>query len=222
MALAYGAQILVSSVTASLVDSVESVDLGEYRLRGLTRPERLHQVIAAGLPREVSVAKVWRSRCELIGAMPVRSQARRTRRATPSQDRRLNQSSGQEHRRLGQRADPHEGRRRSPRRPRPPGGSTSSRPPLPLIVTSPRRQSMSSRSRRATSEARHQIRDQDQQDHGVPPPPAHRAVAAGHQSSGLARRYGRGQGGAGPSLQRRDRCDQGNRDPAGDVQEPQE
>jgi predicted ATPase/class 3 adenylate cyclase len=52
MGLAHGGQILVSSLTAGLVESVETVDLGEHRLRGLSRPERLYQVVAAGLPRE--------------------------------------------------------------------------------------------------------------------------------------------------------------------------
>jgi predicted ATPase/class 3 adenylate cyclase len=52
MALAYGGQILLSRATVDLVPVVDTVDLGEYQLRGMTRPERLHQVVAAGLLRE--------------------------------------------------------------------------------------------------------------------------------------------------------------------------
>jgi class 3 adenylate cyclase len=52
MGLAHGGQILVSSVTAGLAEHVEGVDVGEHRLRGLTRPERLYQIVGPGLPRE--------------------------------------------------------------------------------------------------------------------------------------------------------------------------
>jgi predicted ATPase/class 3 adenylate cyclase len=52
MALAHGGQILLSRATADLVPEVDTVDLGEYQLRGLARPERLFQVLAAGLPIE--------------------------------------------------------------------------------------------------------------------------------------------------------------------------
>jgi predicted ATPase/class 3 adenylate cyclase len=52
MALAHGRQILLSAVTAGLVPEFETVELGGYQLRGLARPERVHQVVAAGLPRE--------------------------------------------------------------------------------------------------------------------------------------------------------------------------
>jgi class 3 adenylate cyclase len=52
MALAHGGQILMSRATADLVPELDNFDLGEYQLRGLARPERLYQVVAAGLPRE--------------------------------------------------------------------------------------------------------------------------------------------------------------------------
>jgi predicted ATPase/class 3 adenylate cyclase len=52
MALAHGGQILLSRATADLVPELDTVELGEYQLRGLTRPERLYQVVAAGLPRK--------------------------------------------------------------------------------------------------------------------------------------------------------------------------
>jgi predicted ATPase len=52
MALAHGGQILLSRAVADLVPEMDTLDLGEYQLRGLPRPERLYQVIAAGIPRE--------------------------------------------------------------------------------------------------------------------------------------------------------------------------
>jgi predicted ATPase len=52
MALAYGGQIVLSAATAALIQGFDTVDLGEYQLRGLSRPERLHQVIEAGLARD--------------------------------------------------------------------------------------------------------------------------------------------------------------------------
>jgi HPt (histidine-containing phosphotransfer) domain-containing protein len=50
---ANGGQVLVSESTRSLVgDGIALRDLGEYRLAGLDRPERLYQVVASGLPTE--------------------------------------------------------------------------------------------------------------------------------------------------------------------------
>jgi predicted ATPase/class 3 adenylate cyclase len=56
-ATAHGGQTLLSQVTAALVgDSVSSGvglrDLGEHRLADLQRPERVFQIVAAGLPAE--------------------------------------------------------------------------------------------------------------------------------------------------------------------------
>lgn len=56
MAAAHGGQILISESVRSLVgDRIDGQDLGvlelgEYLLRGLPRPERLYQVVAPGLP----------------------------------------------------------------------------------------------------------------------------------------------------------------------------
>jgi predicted ATPase len=55
MAAAHGGQILVSLATEelardSLDDDVRFVDLGEHRLRDLSRPERVFQMVAPGLP----------------------------------------------------------------------------------------------------------------------------------------------------------------------------
>jgi predicted ATPase/class 3 adenylate cyclase len=52
MALAHGGQILLSTATAVLAPGFETVDLGEYQLRGMARPERLHQVVKLGLARD--------------------------------------------------------------------------------------------------------------------------------------------------------------------------
>jgi hypothetical protein len=50
--LAHGGQILLSAVTAALVPEFETVELGEYQLRGLTRPERVQQLVKIGLERD--------------------------------------------------------------------------------------------------------------------------------------------------------------------------
>lgn len=54
MSIAYPGQALISAAVAALVEDnlpagVALVDLGEQRLKGLTRPERVYQVAAAGL-----------------------------------------------------------------------------------------------------------------------------------------------------------------------------
>jgi predicted ATPase len=49
MAAAHGGQIVVAASTAAIVDDVALIDLGEYRLRDLSQPQRLFQVKAAGL-----------------------------------------------------------------------------------------------------------------------------------------------------------------------------
>ena len=49
MGAGHGGQILVAASTAALVDGVELVDLGEYRLRDLSGATRLFQVRAEGL-----------------------------------------------------------------------------------------------------------------------------------------------------------------------------
>jgi predicted ATPase/class 3 adenylate cyclase len=50
MSAGHGGQILVSSVTAGLVDSYELVDLGEYRLKDLSATERLFQYGSGSFP----------------------------------------------------------------------------------------------------------------------------------------------------------------------------
>ena len=54
MGVAHGGQVVCSQATAdlardSLAEGIELVDLGEHRLRDLSRPERVFQVCAPGL-----------------------------------------------------------------------------------------------------------------------------------------------------------------------------
>src|SRR5262249_11365486 len=51
-AVAHGDQVLVSSATAAFVDPAQLLDLGEHRLKDLTRPQRLHQLLDDGLSVE--------------------------------------------------------------------------------------------------------------------------------------------------------------------------
>ena len=51
MAVGHGGQILVAQTTASLLDGVGLVDLGEHRLRDLSGAHRLFQVRADGLAK---------------------------------------------------------------------------------------------------------------------------------------------------------------------------
>ena len=54
---AHGGQVLLSKTTQELVrdelpDGVETLDLGQYRLKGVVRPQRLYQLTAAELPAD--------------------------------------------------------------------------------------------------------------------------------------------------------------------------
>jgi YVTN family beta-propeller protein len=56
-AAAHGGQVLLSGATRALVedelpDDVRIVDLGEFRLKDIDRPERLHQLVVEGLPAD--------------------------------------------------------------------------------------------------------------------------------------------------------------------------
>ena len=48
----HGGQIVVSDDLLHYLDGLPSRDLGEYRLAGLARPERIHQLLADDLPRD--------------------------------------------------------------------------------------------------------------------------------------------------------------------------
>ena len=48
----HGGQILLSSTTAAFASGYEMRDLGTHRLAGLQEPERIHQLVGDGLPRD--------------------------------------------------------------------------------------------------------------------------------------------------------------------------
>jgi DNA-binding NarL/FixJ family response regulator/class 3 adenylate cyclase len=48
----HGGQILISADTLAEVDGMPCRDLGEFRLQGLAKPERIHQLLADDLPRD--------------------------------------------------------------------------------------------------------------------------------------------------------------------------
>src|SRR6478752_2651549 len=52
MAAGHGGQILLAGSTAGLLDGVDLVDLGEYRLRGLAGRQHVFQVLAEGLRKD--------------------------------------------------------------------------------------------------------------------------------------------------------------------------
>ncbi len=48
----HGGEILLSSTTAAFATGFETRDLGAHQLAGLSEPERIHQLLADGLPRD--------------------------------------------------------------------------------------------------------------------------------------------------------------------------
>src|SRR5262249_14194287 len=52
LGVGHGGQVLISHATVSLVGGAQVRDLGEHRLRDLSRPERVYQLIVADLPSE--------------------------------------------------------------------------------------------------------------------------------------------------------------------------
>lgn len=52
MVAGHGGQVLVTASTAAMIESDALVDLGEYRLRDLSQPQRLYQVRADGLKQD--------------------------------------------------------------------------------------------------------------------------------------------------------------------------
>jgi predicted ATPase/class 3 adenylate cyclase len=56
-AAGHGGQVLVSASTAALLDGDELLDLGEHRLKDLTQPERLYQLVIPGLQAEFPALK---------------------------------------------------------------------------------------------------------------------------------------------------------------------
>src|SRR3954454_16222967 len=60
-AAAHGGQILLSQTTRDLTD-VDTRDLGEHRLKDLTQPQRLHQLVAPGLEPQFPPLKTLENR----------------------------------------------------------------------------------------------------------------------------------------------------------------
>jgi DNA-binding NarL/FixJ family response regulator len=57
-AAGHGGQVLLSAEVREALPAVQAMDLGEFPLRGLPRPERLFQLIAPGLPQEFPPPRV--------------------------------------------------------------------------------------------------------------------------------------------------------------------
>ena len=70
MAAGHGGQVLVAGSTAELVDDVEMLDLGERRLRDLSGPQRVFQVVAPGLGVEFAPLRTLDS---VPGNLPVQA-----------------------------------------------------------------------------------------------------------------------------------------------------
>ena len=70
MAAGHGGQVLVAGSTAELVDDVEMLDLGERRLRDLSGPQRVFQVVAPGLGVEFAPLRTLDS---VPGNLPVQT-----------------------------------------------------------------------------------------------------------------------------------------------------
>lgn len=72
-AAAHGGQVLLSQTTRDVVADADVRELGDYELKGLPRPERLYQLVAAGLrrdfpsPRARRVGNLPAPRSELVG-----------------------------------------------------------------------------------------------------------------------------------------------------------
>jgi class 3 adenylate cyclase len=67
MEAGHGGQVLVAASTAALVSGIDLVDLGEYRLRDLSEPQRLYQVRAEGLRENFAPL---RTRDAALGNLP--------------------------------------------------------------------------------------------------------------------------------------------------------
>ncbi|MEP6661424.1 MAG: LuxR C-terminal-related transcriptional regulator [Acidimicrobiales bacterium] len=70
MAAGHGGQILVGAPTASLLEELEFIDLGEHRLKDLVRAERVFQVRAEGLRSEFPALRTPHVR---VGNLPARA-----------------------------------------------------------------------------------------------------------------------------------------------------
>jgi predicted ATPase/class 3 adenylate cyclase len=69
-AAAHGGQVLVSASTAALLGSNELRDLGEHRLKDLTQPERLYQLMTPGIETEFPALKTLENRPTNLPTQP--------------------------------------------------------------------------------------------------------------------------------------------------------
>ena len=68
----HGGQVLLSEAARSSCGNIQTLDLGEHRLKGLPQPERLYQLVAAGLEREFPPLRTESPKSELdTGAVSV-------------------------------------------------------------------------------------------------------------------------------------------------------
>jgi predicted ATPase/class 3 adenylate cyclase len=69
-AAGHGGQVLVSASTAALLGSDELRDLGEHRLKDLTQPQRLYQLVISGLETEFPALKTLENRPTNLPTQP--------------------------------------------------------------------------------------------------------------------------------------------------------
>src|SRR4051812_14346022 len=75
MSAGHGGQILLSQTTYDLVrdtppEGISLLDLGEHRLKDLTRPERIYQVVAPSLPGEFAPLQTLEGRAHNLPIHP--------------------------------------------------------------------------------------------------------------------------------------------------------
>jgi len=70
MAAGHGGQVLLSEATTRLLDSAETVGLGEHRLKDLLQAEPLYQLAVAGLPQEFPALKTLGNRPTNLPVQP--------------------------------------------------------------------------------------------------------------------------------------------------------
>ena len=111
MSSAHGGQVVVSHATEEILrdalpDDIALVDLGEHRLPDLARPERIFQVVAAGLAREFPPL---RSLDAIPGNLPgqLTSLVGRARRARRDRRRAARVATRHRHRRRWRGEEPH-------------------------------------------------------------------------------------------------------------------
>ena len=92
-ACAHGGQVVASSAVSMLAPTASWLDLGEYRLRGLREPERIHQLVIGDGRRfpplrevEPTIDRLPRPRTSFVGRAGRSGRGRRTSRFTANRD----------------------------------------------------------------------------------------------------------------------------------------